>query len=130
MPSSTSHRASHDRARLAAQWTGLLAGPVVWLVLLEMNYVLSYVACEMKTRWFLHLATAIAILLVAAAGLWSWSARLDNPFDAEELSPPLSEQTCILRVRWLAAAGVAFSIGFILLILATHIPALVLKTCQ
>ena len=130
MPSSTLHRASHERARLAALWTGLLAGPIVWLTLLEVNYVLSYVACEAKTRWFLHLATAVAILLVAGAGLWSWRARIDDPFGPEEISPPLSDHTSVQRVRWMAAAGAAFSLGFILLIVATHIPVLVLKTCQ
>lgn len=99
-------------------------------MLLEVNYVLSYVACEMKTRWFLHVATLVAVVLVGAAGLWSWSARLDDPFGPEAISPPLSEETSVQRVHWMAAAGVAFSLGFILLIIASHIPVVVLKTCQ
>jgi hypothetical protein len=103
---------------------------MVWLTQLEMNYVLSYVACETRQRWFLHLATAIAIMIVAAAGWWSWRARLDDPFGAEQVSPPLSDHTIVQRVHWMAAAGVGFTGGFILLILATHFPVIILKTCQ
>ncbi len=67
MVSSTSHRAWHDPRRERALWTGVLAGPIVFLVLLQTNYVLAYVACETRQTWFLHLATAAAVLLVAAA---------------------------------------------------------------
>ena len=130
MSSSTLHRDSHDRARLAALWTGLLAGPLVWLVLLEANYVLSYVACETRQRWFMHAATLLAIALVAAAGLWSWRASVGHPLEPEELSAPLSDTTAVQRVRWMALAGAVVSAAFILLMIATHIPVLILKTCQ
>ena len=130
MPSSTSHRASHDRGRLAALWTGVLAGPIVWLVLLEVNYVLSYVACETRQRWFLHVTTLVAVVLVAAAGGWAWRARIGDPLAAEEISGPLTEKTSRQRAAWLAALAAAFSIWFILLILATHVPVLVLRVCQ
>ena len=130
MRSSTSHRASHDRARLAALWGGVLAGPVVWLVLLEVNYVLSYVACETRQRWFLHLATLVAIGLVAGAGIWAWRARLADPLEAHDVAPPLSEETSVQRAAWMAAVAAAFSIWFVLLIIATHIPVMILKPCQ
>ena len=130
MPSSTLHRASHDRARLAALWTGVLAGPIVYLLLLEVNNLLSYVACETRQKWFLHLATVIAIAMVAAAGLVGWRASLGHPLEQEVTSPALSDETAVQRVRWLAAASATFSVGFILLIIATHIPVVVLKVCQ
>lgn len=131
MRSSTLDPASHERARLAALWTGMLAGPVVWLVLLEVNYVLSYVSCETRQTWFLHLATLVAILLVGGAGLWGWSASLGDPMQEEpETTPPLSGKTSRQRVRWMAAASAGMSIFFIIVILATEVPILVLKTCQ
>ena len=108
----------------------MLAGPAAWLVLLEVNYVLSYVSCETRQTWFMHLTTLITIALVAAAGVRAWRAGMDDPLAPEELSPPLSDKTSLQRVRWMSAGAVAMSIWFILVIIATHIPVVVLKTCQ
>lgn len=115
---------------MLALWTGLLAGPVVMLVLLQVNYVLSYVACETRQTWFLHLATGIAIALVAAAGTWAWRSG-HGPADLPEpFTPPVSAGTCDTRARWMAHAAVACSAWFIIVILAMVIPVVVLETCQ
>jgi hypothetical protein len=131
MRSSTLDPASHERRRLAALWTGLLAGPIVWLALLETNYVMSYVACEVRNTWFLHLTTFVAVVLVAAAGWWGWHAGHGDPLQPEpEVTPPLGPETARQRVRWMAAASAGMSIWFIIVIVATDLPVLVLKTCQ
>jgi hypothetical protein len=113
-----------------ALWTGVLAGPAVWLALLQVNYTLSYVACERRTTWFLHLAIFAAVALVAAAGLWGWSAGRGPRELPEPPAPPISYETSDTRARWMGHAGVAFSIWFILVILAMEIPVVVLRTCQ
>jgi hypothetical protein len=130
MPSSTSHRASHERGRLAALWAGILTGPITWLVLLETNYVSSYVACETRQTWFMHAAVAAAVALVAVAGVAAWSASIGPPADATTVAEPVSDETCVQRVRWMSIAGTATSVFFILVILAMEIPILVLRTCQ
>ena len=117
MPSSTSHPASreaHDPRREIALWTGVLAGPVLWLTLLEVTYVMSYVSCETRSTWFLHLATFVATALAAAAGLWGWSAG----------------QGANERARWMALVSLTSTIWFILVILSIEIPVIVLRTCQ
>jgi hypothetical protein len=133
MSSSTSPLASRNgkgRGRLLALWTGSLAGPVVMLVLLQTNYVLSYVACETRQTWFLHLATLVAALLVAAAGAWAWQAGRGPLEEAEVEAPPLSVATAQARTRWMAWFAVAVSAWFIIVILAMSVPVVVLKTCQ
>lgn len=130
MPASTSHPASHERWRLASLWAGLLAGPLVWLVLLQTNYVLAYVACEAQRTWFMHLATAVAVIVVAAAGLAAWRASFGDLMEDERLSHPLDDDTRVQRSRWMSLAGVAFSAWFIVVILAMEVPILVLKECQ
>lgn len=113
-----------------ALWLGLLAGPVVWLSLLQTNYVLAYVACETGRTWFMHAATALAAIIVAAAGYGAWRAS-DGPIMAEEkLSDPLDDETHRQRARWMSFAGVAFSAWFIIVILATEIPIIVLQECR
>ena len=104
-----------------ALWLGLAAGPLAWAALLEVNYVLSYVACEQRHTWMLHLATAIALAIVGAGGLAAWTA-----------SPPLGGATSATgeaRARFMALAGLALCAWFALVILATEIPTLVLNPC-
>jgi hypothetical protein len=123
-----SFRAISDRARNAFLWAGLLTGPLVWLALLETQYVLSYVSCQTRQHWPLHLATAIAVLVVAASG---WLASRSGPAEDEEpRSAPSSDGTRESRARWMSLAGLATSVSFILLILTMEIPILVLETCQ
>ena len=130
MASSTSRPVSHERWRLAALWAGLLTGPLVWLLLLEFNYVFAYVACETRSTWFLHLAVAVALLLVAGAGYWAWRASYGDMLAPETLTAPLSDETRRQRSRWMSLAGVALSAWFVLVILAMEVPILVLRECQ
>jgi hypothetical protein len=122
MPSSTLPHASSSRGpRLAASWAGLAAGPLAWAALLEVNYVLSYVACEQRHTWMLHLGTASALALVALGALAAWWAR---PSHDGSLS-----STAEARARFMTTGGLALCAGFALVILATEVPALVLHPC-
>jgi hypothetical protein len=128
MASSTSRPAWHEPRRIAALWTGLLAGPVVWFTLLELNYTLSYVSCESRQKWFLHVAVAASVLLVAAAAYLAW--RYGPPEDSQERTPPVTRSTAEIRARWMAFGGVGLSLWFILVMIAMEIPILTLKVCQ
>jgi hypothetical protein len=119
---------SRDARRSVALFAGLLGGPLVWFALLEVNYVLSYVACETRHTWFLHAATLASAVAVAAAG---WTAWRSGPADATERpTDPLSSDTTESRARWMAIAGVALSVWFILVILTMEIPIVLLATCR
>lgn len=133
MPSSTSSLASpehHVRRRVLALWTGALAGPILMLLVLQVNYVMSYVACETKHTWFLHAATVIAALLVAAAGAWAWQAGRGPMAPADARSQPIGPATCEGRTRWMAYFAVATSLWFIIVIVSMSVPVVVLQTCQ
>ena len=122
MPSSTWRHGSFSWGpRLAALWFGLGAGPLAWAGLLEINYVLSYVACEQRQTWMLHLTTAAALLTVGAGALAAWSA-----------APPLRVSNSSIteaRARFMALGGLALCGWFALVILATGIPTLFLHPC-
>jgi hypothetical protein len=108
-------------------WIGVLAGPVVWATLLETNYVLSYVACEQRHTWMLHLATVVAVGLIALAALGLWRARPPGSDDGEPSIDP--RETAVMRSRFMVVGGLALCAWFTLVILATAIPAIVLKPC-
>jgi hypothetical protein len=131
MPSSTSRRGSCDAGgRITALWIGVLAGPFAWSALLETNYILSYVACEQRQTWMLHLAAAVALALVAAAASFTWRAAphgLSYDGEREVSTDPVATE--VVRARFMAISGLALCAWFAVVIIAMEIPVLVLKPC-
>ncbi|HTV03449.1 MAG TPA: hypothetical protein VMF13_23055 [Luteitalea sp.] len=130
MPSSTWRRDSPDRRDLFALWAGVLTGPVATLTLLEVQYVLAHVACEARTRWFLHVATVVALLLVGGAGYAAWAASRDASPDDHAHTVPASFSTRLQQLRWMSLAGMATSAWFAIVILALEVPVLLLQECR
>jgi hypothetical protein len=133
MPSSTSRHGSrdpHDRRRLAILWAGFLAGPLIFLAVLQANYVLSYVSCETRETWFLHTLTLAGVLLVSLVGWRCWVVGVAGaPLYASSddlLGQPVSES----RAVWMGYAGTGISAWFAVAIASMDIPVLVLRTCQ
>jgi hypothetical protein len=131
MPSSTLRHGSFDAGgRITTLWIGVLAGPLVWATLLETNYILSYVACEQRQTWMLHLAAAVALMLVAGAAALTWRAAphgLSYELEREGSTDPV--ETAIVRARFMAIGGLALCAWFALVIIAMEIPVLVLRPC-
>lgn len=129
MASCTLPHGSRDRGRrLAALWTGVLAGPIVWSAQLETNYVLSYVACEQRHAWMLHLTTGVSLALVAVAAVVAWRAA--PPLAEDEHQAPDFDRAAVLRARFMALGGLVLCAWFAVVIVATEIPALVLNPCS
>ena len=106
----------------------MLTGPVVFLVALEISYVLSYVACEMRRTWFIHATIAAAAILVAASG---WLAWTQGPaYSDRRPTPPATPERTENRARWMSIAGVVTAAWFTLAILAFEIPVIVLRPCS
>jgi hypothetical protein len=118
---------SSDAGRLAALWAGVVAGPLAWAAQLQTNYVLSYVACEQRQAWMLHLATALALLLIGGGALVAWRAA--PPLAADEHRAADHDRAALLRVRFMALGGLALCCWFAIVVVATEIPALVLPPC-
>jgi hypothetical protein len=115
---------------MAALWLGVLAGPLAWAALLETNYVLSYVACEQRHTWMLHLATAVALAVVAAAAWVTWQvAPAELHYERERAPSTDPGETAVIRARFMAIGGLALCAWFALVIVAMEIPVLVLKPC-
>jgi hypothetical protein len=131
MPSSTLRHGSFDAGRRTTTlWIGVLAGPLVWATLLETNYILSYVACEQRQTWMLHLAVAVALALVAGAAALTWRAAphgLSYERERDVSTDPVD--TAIIRARFMAIGGLALCAWFALVIISMEIPVLVLQPC-
>lgn len=128
MPSSTlRHESFSGGPRLGALWAGMFAGPLTWGALLETNYVLSYVACEQRGAWMLHLAAGVALAIIGAGAWLAWSAA--PPLRAHDVSSTALPDAAATRARFMASAGLGLCAWFALVVVATEIPVLVLQPC-
>ena len=94
----------------------IVTPPVIWLALLQTNYVLAYPACEARTNEWLHWAGAIAFAAsgVVAAMVWRLHRRI------REASPD----------RFLLDTGLMIAVLFSLVIAAMHVPLFILRPCD
>lgn len=118
-------------APLSTPW--LLAGaglaPVAWLVHIAALPALVPYVCETGARWTLDAATAV-LAAVAVVGIVA-SHRTRRA--ARDLAPdgsvgPASAYPSERARQW-GQWGVVISWGFLALILAEHVPVLVLEAC-
>ena len=116
----------YNRSRgLLALWTGLLAGPVVWLLQFQTNYTLVPWACRSGAHFLIYLVAAVAVLLIAGAGFLSWGCWQEvgqtEPGEGAGVAP---------RSRFMAVMGLATSAFFIVIIIAQAIPNFFFSPCQ
>lgn len=113
------------RKRDFALWTGILAGPAVWLLSFEANFALAPWACEFKNKAALFVVAILALVLVACSGLLAWREWVAlgkvQPDDAPGIMG---------RSRVMALAGLFMSAMFFLVVLAQSVPNLVLGACE
>lgn len=106
-------------------WTGMLAGPIAWLLQLQTNYILAQLVCSRTSHVMLHVITVVALLLAAGGGLIAWrswqQAGREWPGESEGVVP---------RSRFMAVVGLLTSVMFFLVILAQGIPSFILNPCQ
>jgi len=109
MPSSTSHRASFDRALLYWLFAGIVGAPLLWLATLQTGYILAYQACDDHSRTWVVVPTMTAVVTTAALALRS--ARSARRAAAERLPLPLLGRlalgTAVLITIVLAASAIA-----------------------
>jgi hypothetical protein len=108
-----------------ALWTGVLAGPITFMLLLETNYVLEEWACRVGYWWPMHVVAAVATAIAVLSLLLAWrnwvAAGREWPTDAGG---------SVERARFMGALGVLTSFGFVLVMIAQWIPVMILGPCQ
>jgi len=111
--------------RNVALWTGILAGPVIWLIGFEANFALAPWACTLKWKPALYAISIISLAITAGSGWLSWVQwqRLGREWPGQAAST-------VARSQMLAIGGVLLSAMFFLVILAQAIPELMLGACE
>ena len=108
------------RPSSTALWCGILAGPMAWIVDLQLRYALVSWACRRGAAWVL-IAISLPLVLVCGVGaLFAW--RGWNAGDDETAVPG--------RIRFMAVSGLFLCAVFALTIIAATIPDFFLRPCD
>lgn len=104
---------------------GLFAGPLSFLLHLQLNYMLVPWACATRNSFVLHLVTLGALLLTASGATLAW-----RNWQETRREGPSSSGGVLPRSRFLAVLGLLLSALFLLIIMAQWLATLVLSPCQ
>jgi hypothetical protein len=136
----TATTATTRPSRSKALWFGVLAGPVLWGVQFYVNYQWEEVlACSASARdrgvvlglgvrtWVVLVNTVVCAVILAALAV---SFRCYRRTAVVEAGGVRTSEHYRDVAHWMAFAGIANSILFLLLVVGGYAPAIVLKTCQ
>jgi putative membrane protein len=108
-------------------WFGALGGPAAWFVHLVLTYALVPVVCRtVAPELLLHGATVLFGAVAAGAAVVAWR-NLTRVRGSSESVP--THRNALTRVRFMAQAGLALDILFLLVIIAEGSPALIHDPC-
>jgi hypothetical protein len=107
-----------------ALWTSTLSGPLVFLLNLEVSYVMVDWACNSGNEWALHLVHLVSLAAVVAGTLLG--AALWRRVGRSWPDPGVSSDS---RSRLLAALGTLGGVAFAISIVAQWITVMVLGAC-
>ena len=106
-------------------WVGLLAGPLVFLINLQVNFSIVSWVCSTRNYLPIHFAHVVSILIVAWAGLLSHRAYVRAgrgvPGEAGDIND---------RERFISMAGMLLSLFSIVSLIAHWMPNVILGPCQ
>ena len=118
-------QAFFQRQGIGWLWFGILAGPLAFLLNLQLSYMLVHPVCVTAHRLVLHLVPAGALLLTASGGVSAWRSW-QRTGQAESSKPG----GVLPRSRFMADVGLLTSGLFLIVIVAQWLPNFILTPCQ
>ena len=118
-------QAFFQRQGIGWLWFGILAGPLAFLLNLQLSYMLVQPVCVAAHHLVLHLVPVGALLLTASGGVsawWSWQRT--GHAESSKAGGVLP------RSRFMAGVGLLISVLFLVVIAAQWLPNFILTPCQ
>ena len=109
----------------AAQWFGMLAGPLAMLGNLQAQYSLVPWACHNGLRFVVHIPPLVSLAVAVAAAVLA-----HGEWRAGGAGEPDAASGVLARARFLGALGVATSMLFGAIILTMWLADAFLNTCD
>ena len=106
-------------------WFGILAGPLAFLLNLQVSYMLVRPVCVTAHHLVLHLVPVGALLLTVSGGVSAWRS-----WQRARQAESSKAGGVLQRSRFMAETGLLGSGFFILAIVAQWLPNFILNACQ
>lgn len=106
------------------QFYALLIGPVAWAFDLGISYASVYHACSTGHFYVLHLISVVALVVALTGAFVGWREFQVVRKGSDDGGTPFD------RSHFMAMLGIASSIGFAVLIIATAVPRFILSPCD
>jgi TRAP-type C4-dicarboxylate transport system permease small subunit len=108
-----------------ALWTGVLAGPVVWMLDQQIKYMFLTYLCSPAGRAWVHLISILSFLCIIAAAFLSWR-------NWQRAGSTLSDDKggTFGRSRFMSLLGLLMNGLFSLLIVAQWLPGFFFNPCE
>ncbi len=116
----------HARAEAnsLALWYGIVVGPVAWACCEAFNYMLTQHACSTGHFYVFNIISAITFLFALSGAGLAWT-------EFQKLGPGQEHGGTPHDRSWfMAALGLATSLGFALAIIAMSVPHFILSPCD
>jgi hypothetical protein len=108
---------------IAAEWFGILAGPLAWLLQFIINYALVRRACITHSTMSLHVVSALFLIVAVTAGIASAKKLLHFRADSS------SAEAMVARSHFMAIVGVFSSTLYTLAIIMQVIASFIWNPC-
>lgn len=112
-------------AGILALWVAVLAGPLAWMLGLNLGYALVLPACASGSTVLLHLVSLVTLLCAGGGGWVAW-----REWQRTGSEMPGEGGGSIARSRFMAALGLLASAFFGLVIAAQWVANLFLHPCM
>jgi hypothetical protein len=106
------------------QFYALLIGPLSWAADLGLSYAAVYHACSTGHHYVLHIISVVTFFFCLTGAYVAWQEFQAVRDANDEGGSPFD------RAHFLALLGIAASLGFAMVIIATAVPKFVFSPCQ
>jgi len=106
------------------QFYALLIGPIAWAADLGFSYMSVYHACSTGHFYVLHMISLVALVMALTGAVVGLKEFLTVRSGSDDGGTPFD------RSHFMALLGIASSIGFAVVIIATAVPRFILSPCD
>jgi hypothetical protein len=110
---------------IATLYAGLLLPPAAWMLHLAASFTLATQLCGGRHEWAMHAVLPVALLMTLAGGMLSWRNWKGTGGHGND-----DREGTMGRSSFLAAAGLASTAFFGLIILLSEVPNWFLPPCH